>query len=72
MTRRQSQILDCIHFSCFDPWHRPETCTCDNYAAGVPDRRCKAFFPTKEEVKNGEDYCPFNGAYGFRTKEEVK
>lgn len=69
MTRRQERILDCVHFSCFDPWHAPETCTCDNYAAGVEDRRCRAFAPTRDEVKQGKDRCPFSGTYGFHTKE---
>ena len=65
LTAKQKRALSCVHFSCRDPFIEPETCTCESYAAGIPDRRCRVFHPTKEEIKRGEDCCPFRGIYGF-------
>ena len=70
LTKRQQMAASCVNFTPLDPREELNNCTCSNYPYGMPVRRGSLFSATKEEIRNGEDCCPFKGIYSFHTCNE--
>jgi len=69
LTGRQVRAFSCVNMR--------EGGFCGSFAEGAPDRRCPIVFPRmmfspSDEAEIFTDHCPFNGGYGFHTKEKVQ